>query len=246
MNNLVSDGVGYERIFIKDDNTLIKYSMVEVDAWKSLQNKNIDFVNTPIKALSLNDSEKEKYPLYQSKIYLPFLDEYDTLYGSDIANNMDTKEALLLFKKNLLLLKEMHSKDVLHTDIFYKNIMINQNYDLKFIDLDASIIDDYISSENIYSEDDSSFSDKKGESMRDDKIDLLAVYFNYLVDGGFYLGQDRGINFSNCGFSSSLKNTLDAYLRGDENISKDYYYLDIVDDLLNSGYEAPKLLKKMK
>lgn len=54
MNNLVIDNFTYYRIYIDSPEKLIKYSSVEVNAWKILQSKSIDFVNKPTSVFKLD------------------------------------------------------------------------------------------------------------------------------------------------------------------------------------------------
>ena len=107
MKNLVIDDFIYYRIFIHPSEKLIKYSSVEIEAWKLLQSKNLSFINTPTTVFTLDKEEKEIYPYCNSKIYLPILTDFDTLVDSQNTKSLDTKSILFLYKKCILLLKEL-------------------------------------------------------------------------------------------------------------------------------------------
>lgn len=83
--------------------------------------------------------------------------------------DLNTKEVLCLYKKMANLLKQMHNNGIIHSDINATNIMINEDLDIKFIDFDASIIDNYISRENIYSDENLSKNEIISNSIIDDK-----------------------------------------------------------------------------
>lgn len=244
MKNLCVNGEVFPRIFIKDKNTLVKYSKVRKCAWEKLQTKDINFINTPIKIEYLTKEEKQKYPNYKSKINLPILKGYDTLLTSQYTKNMDTENILLLYKKNVELLKIVHSNNIVHGDLFCRNIMINKELDINFIDFDQSIIDNYISEENVYFDYDTSLSEKKRYTIVDDKVDLFSLYLSYLVVGAFDKYINRSISLSPLCINYKLVKEIRSYLDGDKEPSKDYYFTDIVDDLLKKGYEAPKCKRK--
>ena len=81
MQNIVYNGNTYKRIFIKDENTLIKISSLDVKEWKYLKEKSLVFLNTPTKIARLNPKEKKYFPTANSKIALPYLNNYQTLYN---------------------------------------------------------------------------------------------------------------------------------------------------------------------
>ena len=79
MENLKYNEETYGRIFIKDNNSLIKYSMIPKEVWMSLLSKNIDFINNPLKIVDLKEQELKYFSNYKSKILLPFLNGYETI-----------------------------------------------------------------------------------------------------------------------------------------------------------------------
>ncbi len=245
MNNLVIDDFTYYRIYIDSPGKLIKYSSIEVNAWKILQDKNLNFINKPISVFELDSEEKNSFPYCKSKIYLPILTDYKTLIDSPYMKGLDTKEVLCLYKKMATLLKKMHNSEIIHSDINATNIMINEDLDIKFIDFDASIIDSYISRENIYLDENFSKSEIIINSIVDDKIELLIMFLYYLANGYFEFNEDRYINFSSLNLNNNIIKELRAYISGKIKPINDYYFEDIVDDLLKLGYESPKCKRKI-
>lgn len=245
MNNLVVDNEKYDRIFLYDDNKFLKYSIVDVDAWINLKNKDIDFVNNPTKVSNLTSSEKRKYPLYNSKILLPILKGYKTFYMEDYTSCFSTIDILKLLSKNLSLLEIMHKNNVFHNDISPRNMMLNNTFDIKFIDLDSFMIEDYISKENIYF--DEFYADPisaKINNIRDDKLYLLEMYLFYLDNGSFRYNM---INYWNLNFNllpNEIRKELYSYYNNDREIALNYYFQDMISDLIKIGYEVPKILQR--
>ena len=126
--------------------------------------------------------------------------------------------------------------------------MINKNEELCFIDLDASIIDEYVSSENIYYTDGSlDISEKKEKTRNDDKVGLFAMYVAYLVEGEFMRFSDMHIDIRKTGIDYETQREINAYINELSVPSNDYYFEDIVDNLISKGYESPNCkVKRMK
>ena len=55
----------------------------------------------------------------------------------------------------------MHEKNIYHGDLYSKNIMINNDLDISFIDFDSAIIDNIVSEENVYCNDYLSHEEKR-------------------------------------------------------------------------------------
>ena len=159
MQNIVYNGNTYKRIFIKDENTLIKISSLDVKDWKYLKEKSLVFLNTPTKISKLSFQEKFYFPNSKSKIEIPYLRNYQTLYN--FQNKLDLKQVLFLFKRILTLVKEMHQNNIIHSDLFASNIMVNNSLDISFIDFDQSIINNKVSIDNVYYEEDIALDEKK-------------------------------------------------------------------------------------
>lgn len=245
MKNLCINGEVFPRIFIKNENTLVKYSMVRKCAWNKLQSKNIDFINTPIRVEYLNKKEKEKYSNYNSKIHLPILKDYETLLNSKYVKNLDTESILLLYKKNVNLLKSIHNSDIAHGDLSCENIMINKDFNINFIDFEASVIDKYISEENIYYYyDDTSLLEKTKNTIVEDKLNLFSIYLSYLIIGRFKKYIDRYISLAPLALDYKVVKEIHSYINKDIEPAKNYYFEDIVDDLLKKGYESPRCKRK--
>lgn len=248
MKNLIADGIYYNNIFKTGVKSLKKYSAVTKEAWDTLNDKNIAFINAPKVAYELTDKEKKKFRFSNSKIILPYLNKYDTLASAKVTKDMTTEEILKLYKKNVKLLKLLHDNNVFHGDIHNENIMINKNEELCFIDLDASIIDEYVSRENIYYTDGSlDISEKKEKTRNDDKVGLFAMYVAYLVEGEFMRFSDMHIDIRKTGIDYETQREINAYINELSVPSNDYYFEDIVDNLISKGYESPNCkVKRMK
>ena len=122
--------------------------------------------------------------------------------------------------------------------------MLNSEFDIKFIDLDASIIDDYISVENVYFYDKNT--DVIKEGIQDDKLDTLKMYLSYLEKGSFKNECHDIINFNSLSLPLEIKKELLSYSIKDRIIEKDYYFEDIIEELLRIDYEAPKIKERLK
>lgn len=247
MKNLQVHRETYARIFQKDSENLMKYSMVTKEAWENLIAKNIKFINIPTKILGLTKEEKKEYKYSKSKIILPFLKEYESLSYATNINNFNTEELLLFTKKLITLTKKLHQKKVSHGDIHSENIMINKNSDIVFIDLEAMITGNYISQENVYYEDSNlSIKQKKENSIKDDKIALLSLLLYYL-NYGTYQGQMNDlIELRKLALPRQIESELFSYQLCLQKPSKNYYFEDIIGELLKQGYEAPKLYNRKK
>ena len=242
-NFVVYDNV-YSRILKKDEISLIKYSPVSLEAWGHLSSKNIDFINAPFEIYGITAKEKCEHTMAKSKVLLPFLKGYDTFEYSNALDNLNTYELLLLMKQLMFDVKIMHDKNVCHGDIHSGNIMVKDN-NIKFIDMDAMIVDDIISLENVYYEDKIPFSEKVNLSIRDDKNGILSLFLYYLDKGTFEGQMNDFIDVYNLGFSDEIKKEISIYQLNLKSPDKGYYYEDIFDELLRVGYEAPKLVNRI-
>ena len=242
MQNIVYNGSTYKRIFIKDENTLIKISSLDVKEWKYLKEKSLVFLNTPTKIAGLNPKEKKFFPTANSKIALPYLNSYQTLYN--FQNKLDLKQVLLLFKRILNLTKEMHQNNIIHSDLYASNIMVNNSLDISFIDFDQSIINNHVSCENIYYEDCISLKEKKKLAMIDDKLDVLAILLYYLIYGNYQKDINFNLDVKDLVLPNILQRELVSYLDRKQEIKRDYYFEDIIDELVNLD-EIPSKKKKL-
>lgn len=71
------------------------------------------------------------------------------------------------------------------------------------------------------------------------------MFLYYLANGYFEFNEDRYINFSSLNLNNNIIKELRAYIDVKIKPTKDYYFEDIVDDLLKLGYEAPKCKRKI-
>ena len=242
MQNIVYNGSTYKRIFIKDENTLIKISSLDVKDWQYLKEKSLVFLNTPTKIAGLNPKEKKYFPTANSKIALPYLNSYQTLYN--FQNQLDLKQVLLLFKRILNLTKEMHQNNIIHSDLYASNIMINNSLDISFIDFDQAIINNHVSCENIYYEDCISLKEKKRLATIDDKLDVLAILLYYLIYGNYQKDINFNLDLKDLVLPNILQRELVSYLDRKQEIKRDYYFEDIIDEL-DSLDEIPSKKKKL-
>lgn len=242
MQNIVYNGNTYKRIFIKDENTLIKISSLDVKDWKYLKEKSLVFLNTPTKIAGLNPKEKKYFPTANSKIALPYLNSYQTLYN--FQNQLDLKQVLLLFKRILNLTKEMHQNNIIHSDLYASNIMVNNSLDISFIDFDQSIINNKISIDNVYYEEDIAIDEKKKLAMMDDKLDVLSILLYYLIYGNYQKDINFNLDVKDLVLSNTLQKELISYLDRKQEIKKDYYFEDIIDELVSLD-EIPSKKKKL-
>lgn len=258
MENLAVNGEVYDRIFLHSDDYLVKYSTIPPKIWKRLKNKNLDFINVPDEIYYLTDEEKIQYngdkskiarelfdiPV-ESKILLPILKGYKSFNDENFTIHCDTENMLRLLMHHLNLLKRMHKKDIYHNDIYPNNIMINRELDIAFVDLDSLVIDDYISPENVYADDDDSFLVKVKKNCNDDKLDLLDMYMKYLEKGQFIYSTEERDSSQKIFLPKEIKDEIWAYFNDyDRDIAQNYYFEDIIEELLRLGYESPYLLNR--
>ena len=229
-------------ILIKDENTLIKISSLDVKDWKYLKEKSLVFLNTPTKIAGLNPKEKKYFPTANSKIALPYLNSYQTLYN--FQNQLDLKQVLLLFKRILNLTKEMHQNNIIHSDLYASNIMVNNSLDISFIDFDQAIINNYVSCENIYYEDCISLKEKKKLATIDDKLDILSILLYYLIYGNYQKDINFNLDVKDLVLPNILQRELVSYLDRKQEIKREYYFEDIIDELVSLD-EIPSKKKKL-
>lgn len=243
MKNFTVHDTNYTRIIKKNNTTLIKYSPVEKQGWLILQSKNIKFINTPTKIKELTPEEKIHFKYTKSKIELPYLQNYETLGHNKELNNLTTKQLLLLIQKITQKIKQMHKANIYHTDIHSENIMINKQ-DIKLIDLDAMLIENYISPENVFVEDDLTFQEQQNKSQEEDKQSILNLLLYYLKKGTFQDQMNDYIDLYNLNLPKDIKQEISAYQQKRIIPKPEYYYEDILEELLRQKYESPKLITR--
>lgn len=245
MKNLQIHGETYVKVYKKDSNNLLKYSKVTKEAWENLISKNLNFINAPTEVLELTKEEQEEHKHSKSKITIPFLKSYESLNYATNINKLNTKELLLLTKKMIKLVKKLHRNDVSHGDIHSKNLMINNNLNIIFIDLEAMITGNYISPENIYyANSNLSTRQKKENSIKDDKLALLSLLLYYLSYGTYKGQMNDYIELRKLSLPKQIEREISSYQLLFQIPSKSYYFEDIIEELLKQGYEAPKLYNR--
>lgn len=241
MKKIILDDIVYDKVFLTDNDEIIKISTLTTSIYDKLKSKNLEFLNLPTQYRNLTNVEKKKYNNCKTMIYLPYLKNFKTLFETNFIHTFDTKDVLLLLRKMLINLKAMHEKNVFHGDLFSKNIMINDSLDYSFIDLDAAIVDEIISPENIFANDKISFEDKKLFTAREDKIGIFNLFLYFFLNKNFRVEVSYDVEFEKLGLPKMLYDEI-KYSVSRKKLDLDYYFIDIVDELLDIGYE-PKLLK---
>lgn len=230
------------RLFLFN-NIIIKYSAQNIEAWEKLVNKNISFINTPIEYSKLTALEKKHYINCESKIKLPYLNNYYTLYNLPFIKQVTKKDILLLMKKMLLYLKIMHDKNVFHGDLYSKNIMLDNDLNISFIDFDASIIDNIVSEENTYCIDYLSLEEKKIKTAVEDKKSIFMMLCYYLVNNNFSADISYRIDIDRLILPKYLSSEIKSYIN-ERTPNYNYYYMDIIDELLSYEYNNKINVKK--
>ena len=138
----------------------------------------------------------------------------------------------------------MHQNNIIHSDLFASNIMVNNSLDISFIDFDQSIINNHVSCENIYYEDCISLNEKKRLAMIDDKLDVLAILLYYLIYGNYQKDINFNLDLKDLVLPNILQRELISYLDRKQEIKRDYYFEDIIDELVSLD-EIPSKKKKL-
>ena len=249
MKNVTYNDITYDRLYYRDDKSLTKVSVIPEQIWKKFCDKKLQHVNNPTEYHNITKTDRKiysidnGYTLYEKKsiITLPYLNDYKTLYQTKFEDIYTTKDILLLLKKNLEILKNIHQKGISHSDIQAHNIMINQNKDIEFIDFDSLIIDNYISDENVFLEDGDKLEEKIRKTKVMDKVDLFDLYFSYLATGNF---KNNGeFKISDLQLKGIYRQAIYDF-HNDKNMSEDYYYFDFIDGLISEEYQAPVVYAK--
>ena len=138
----------------------------------------------------------------------------------------------------------MHQNNIIHSDLFASNIMVNNSLDISFIDFDQSIINNQISIDNIYYEDCISLNEKKKLATIDDKLDILSILLYYLIYGNYQKDINFNLDVKDLVLPNILQRELVSYLDRKQEIKRDYYFEDIIDELVNLD-EIPSKKKKL-
>ena len=146
---------------------------------------------------------------------------------------------------NFSIMKDMHNKDVYHGDVFSKNLMINKYYDIKLIDLDMMIIDDYVSPENVFMYEQDYHNDieyAKEKNIKEDKLGIIYMYMRYLLNGRFEGNLKDDLTALK--LPKTIEQEIQSIMNGKSSIKKEYYLEDIIDDLIDKNYTAPVLQRR--
>ena len=243
MENIINNNEIYRRLNRYED-VIIKYSPQSIQSWEKLINYNLSFINTPINCTQLSTLEKEIYFNCETKITLPYLNKYYTLYKLPFVKQYSKTEILILIKEMLQCVKVMHTKNIYHGDIHSKNIMINEKLNIAFIDFDSSIIDNIISEENTFYLDDISTEEIIKKTAIDDKKSLFMLLCYYLVNNNFNTDISYNVNINNLLLPHYLLSEIKSYTE-DREPNYNYYYIDIIDELISYEQKNKINVKKM-
>lgn len=230
-------------IFWNNDQSLLKFVVNDPKYWETMMRKNIPFINNPIQVFDLDEDDKENYGR-DSAIIIPYLSGYKSLFNFGSLKNMSTHDTLILLKDLFQKLELVHQHEIIHGDISASNILINDNLDLKLIDFENGIVDDMISWFNEWFDCKMELSKVKKASKVSDVHESLRLLISALIANDFCHENLIGIDYLE--FPREIKSILSACYNDEENIHEDYYFLDILDYLIKTGYESPFRRKRVK
>lgn len=139
---------GRKNLRYVDNNYMLKVCLSDTKYWEKIMNKNLPGFNVPILCFEI---EKEIEKLinsiflsenYNSAVISPILKNYYTLSNVDLSCK-NISDILILIRSILNYNAIAVANGFIHTDYFPSNIMLNNNLDVKIIDLDESIVDGY-------------------------------------------------------------------------------------------------------
>lgn len=243
MENLNVNGTSDNNIFRYNDDLLLKYSSKSLEAWDHLMKKNMNYANLPVDIFELTEIEKNKFPNAKSKLLLPFYDNYQTFYDEKFTKDFKTKNILEMFLRHTEILKDMHNKEVYFYDLHTNNIMIDKNFDIKFIDYDLCLVDNIIDDDlkSLFNYNDSTL-DIKSKIRENDKRLLLKIYLNYLYIGSFKPIKSLKLPILSLGLDNYSIDSILKYLNENNDIKQLYYLENIIDHLIQIKYEVPRLI----
>lgn len=242
MKNLAINGNVYNNIFKYNDELLLKYSSKSLTAWKHLMKKDMSYANLPVDIFQLTSNEKKEFPTANSKILLPYYDNYKSFADENFTKKLRTKDILDLYLKHIEILKDMQFKNVYFCDLHPSNIMLNEKFDIKFVDYDLCIVDDIID-DNLkcllgY---DLPIGELKNKAQVEGKRALLKIYLNYLSTGSFKPIKSLKLSVLGLGLDEYSFNNILKYLDKNNKIDSSYYLEDIILHLKDINYESPSL-----
>ena len=80
--------------------------------------------------------------------------------------------------------------------------------------------------------------------MIDDKLDVLSILLYYLIYGNYQKDINFNVNVKDLVLPNILQRELVSYLDRKQEIKRDYYFEDIIDELVNLD-EIPSKKKKL-
>lgn len=250
MENINTIMINHPKITIKNG-MVEKYSSKTVEGWEKLLSKGLDFLILPVSMRELTAEEKRLHPYCNSWIKLIFYDEYLTFRDKVFGYDFKTKDLLLLFQEHLSLLRQAHQNDVIIVDLNAENMLINAKNDIKFIDMDAALVDGDTKNAELCPEEYQGIELLKQHLISEDKRTLLSIYFNYLLYGNFKNQIEiQSLN----GFmppNTDVETLLLSYFDSQGLIDSNDYFDDLINKLIKLDYNsvaisARKILRKYK
>ena len=114
---------------------------------------------------------------------------------------------------------------------------------ISFIDFDASIVDNIVSEENTYCIDYLSLEEKKINTAIEDKKSIFMLLCYYLVNNNFDVDISYRIDIDKLILPKYLSSEIKSYIN-DRTPNYNYYYTDIIDELLSYEYNNKINVKK--
>ena len=135
----------------------------------------------------------------------------------------------------------MHSKGVCFVDLHPRNLMLDSNFDIKFVYYDNSIVDGRYIDDIPNLHDCSNVKEMEDYFKMKDKLALFTIYLNYLCIGSFKPISYLKIFMMSAGFDEETMMQILSLYESDNVIKPDYYFEDIISKLEERQYESPKL-----
>ncbi len=218
MEKLNRHGYDYDRISV-DNNNLIKKSVLSFESAKYMKSLDFDFILKPTEVIKTKNG---------SLLVYPYLRHYKDL--SEIKRKYSDKVILILLAKQLKFIQSLHKNNIIHSDIFPPNIMINDYLNMKIIDFDAAVINSTITEECIYEDlDINTIIDK---CILEDKTNTLSMYLFRLLNGYFKDEYEFDLNIDKLNIEPQIKYKFQQLLFKETKIDDDDYLFDEVRFLL--------------
>ncbi len=207
---LKTNGYEYKNIRVFK-NILFKKTSLSKDASEYIKQCDFHFVVNPLR-------------VFNNEIILPFYKSFSNLY--ECKHNFNELEIYTLLLRQLRYLQILNKKNIIHGDIYPLNVLYKKYEGIKLIDFDLSIVNDIVSKDNIYAEDNLNLEDLKYISINDDKRDTLRMYFYYLINKKFNNETCYDVDISSLNIDYDIKEKIQMFLDEVIDIDQDDYFID--------------------